>query len=64
MPGPGVQIIFPGIPDEDTADENDLKIFTGVIITSKDQPVTMVQIIQDNQTKMDISKLNSKSVQV
>ena len=33
MPGPGVQIIFPGIPDEDTADENDLKIFTGVIIT-------------------------------
>ena len=35
IPGPGVQIIFPNIPDEDTADENDLKIFTGVIITEE-----------------------------
>ena len=35
IPGPGVQIIFPNIPDEDTEDENDLKIFTGVIITEE-----------------------------
>ena len=57
------QIIF-GIPDEDTADENDLKIFTGVIITSEGSTVTMVQIIRDNLTKMDISKLNSQTFQV
>ena len=33
IPGPGVQIIFSGILDDDTPAEDDLQIFTGVIIT-------------------------------
>ena len=50
-----MQIIF-NIIDEDTEDENDLKIFTGVIITEEGETGYGGEDYPDSPMKMDIIK--------